>query len=208
MWRSGCHCGQVVGSTHHFAAAHDVDAAAGRKGLEAATVERVDRGSLRVIHCGAQARHGPVAEAYLHCHRHARHLEVEGEIEAVGRDITLGFHIDGFRKTGHPKRNTRQGTRGEGGFARTFERLFLAFVREGQVAEFDVADAERIAAAGFENEVAQFEIHLTVVLGEVDRRGEGFGGARFSAELHRELVGECTCLCAGAQAQQGSENEK
>ena len=208
MRRSGRRCGLVVGSAHHLAATHDVDAAAGGEGLETATVERVDRGSLRVIHRGAQPRHGPVAEAHLHRHRHARHSEVEGKIEAVGRDITLGFHVDGFRKTGHPKCNTRQVARREGGFARTFERLFLAFVREGQVAEFDVADAERIAAAGFENEVAQFEIHLTVVLGEVDRRGEGFGGARFSAELHRELVGECTCLCAGAQAQHGSENEK
>lgn len=198
MWQSGCRCGLVVGSTHHFAAAHDVDASAGRKGSEAATVERVDRGSLRVIHCGAQTRHGPVAEAYLHCHRHARHSEVEGEIEAVGRDITLGFHVDGFCKTGHPKCNTRQVARGEGGFALAFEGLLLAFVREGQVAEFDVADAEGVAAAGFENEVAQFEIHFAVVLGEVDRRGDGFRGARFSAELHSELVGEGACLCAGA----------
>ena len=95
-----------------------------------------------------------------------------------------------------------------GGFALAAEGLFVALGRNGQIAEFDVPHAERIAAAHFENEVAEFEIHFAVMFGQEHLGVDGGCCARFSAEFNHELVGEGTSLCAGAQAQHGGEHEE
>ena len=193
---------------HHFATTHDVDATAGGERIEAATAERVDGFGRAIVQHAVQARRRPTTELHLHGYLHAGHFEVEDESEAVGRDITVGFHVDRFRARGHPKHNARQIARGEAGFALAAEGLFVALGRNGQIAELDVPHAEWVAAAHFENEVAEFEIHFAVMFGQEHLGVDGGCCARFSAEFNHELVGEGTSLCAGAQAQHGGEHEE
>ena len=65
-----------------------------------------------------------------------------------------------------------------------------------------------IDCGGLEDEVAEFEIHLAVVLREMNRGGDGRCRPGLFAHVDHEVVGEGTSLCAGAETQQRAEKEK
>ena len=194
-----------MGSAHYFATAHDVDAAACGERFEATTAERVDRGSLRVIHCSLHARCRPLAIFYFHLPLEG-HSEVEGKVQAVGCEIAIGLHIERRHEGGHPKEVARQIAAREFGFPLAAETLLVTVGSHGEVAEFDMAD-RCIDCGGLEDEVAQFEIHLPVVLREINGGGDRSGGSCFSTQIHHEVVSVGVGLRAGTQPQQGRENK-
>ena len=194
-----------MGSAHHLAAAHDVDAAACGERFEATTAERVDGFVSRRTHCRLHARCRPLAIFYFHLPLEGN-SEVEGKVQAVGREIAIGLHIERRHERGHPKEVARQIAAREFGFPLAAETLLVTVGSHGEVAEFDMAD-RRTGAPDLEDEVAQFEIHFPVVLREINGGGDRSGGSCFSTQIHHEVVGVGTGLRAGAQTQQGRENK-
>ena len=190
-----------MGSAHHFATAHDVDAAACGERFEATTAERVDGFVSRRTHCRLHARCRPLAIFYFHLPLEGN-SEVEGKVQAVGREIAIGLHIE--RR--HPKEVARQIAAREFGFPLTAEALLVAVGSHGEVAEFDMAD-RRTGAPDLEDEVAQFEIYFPVVLREINGGGDRSGGSCFSTQIHHEVVSVGVGLRAGTQPQQGRENK-
>ena len=195
----------VVCLAHHLATAHDVDAAS-RERFETATAERVDGFVSRRTYRRLHACRRPPAVLYFHLALNG-HSEVEGKVQAVGREIALGLHIEGRHEGGHPKEVARQIATCEFGFPLAAETLFVTVFGHRQVDEFDMAD-RCIDRGGLEDEVAEFEIHFAVVLREINRGGEGRGRAGCSAHIDHEVVGEGTSLCVGAETQQRAEKEK
>ena len=195
-----------MGSAHHFATAHDVDATTCGERFEATTAERVDGFvSRRVIHCGAQTGGRPLAVFYFHLPLEGN-SEVEGKVQAVGREIAIGLHIERRHERGHPKEVARQIAAREFGFPLAAETLLVAVGSHGEVAEFDMAD-RRTGAPDLEDEVAQFEIYFPVVLREINGGGDRSGGSCFSTQIHHEVVSVGVGLRAGTQPQQGRENK-
>ena len=194
-----------MGSAHHFATAHDVDAAACGERFEATTAERVDGFVSRRTHCCLHARCRPPAIFYFHLPLEGN-SEVEGKVQAVGREIAIGLHIERRQERGHPKEVARQIAAREFGFPLAAETLLVAVGSHGEVAEFDMAD-RCIDCGGLEDEVAQFEIYFPVVLREINGGGDRSGGSCFSTQIHHEVVSVGVGLRAGAQPQQGRENK-
>ena len=196
----------IVCLAHHLATAHDVDAAACGGRFETATAERVDGFVSRRTHCRLHARRRPPAVLHFHLALNG-HSEVEGKVQAVGREIAIGLHIERRQERGHPKEVARQIAAREFGFPLAAETLLFTVFGHRQVAEFDMAD-RCIDRGGLEDEVAEFEIHFAVVLREMNRGGDGRCRPGLFAHVDHEVVGEGASLCVGAERQQRAEKEK